>query len=96
MAYFQTKILVWENVMAICSILRPLGIFCGRFVHFVVIWYIFPFCTKKSGNPAHTRFFPKLLFQAASFIVKKFLTYKKKFEIFTSATFQTLRRHLVE
>jgi hypothetical protein len=41
----------------ILSILRPSGIFYGRLVHSVVIWYILVpvlvCCTvKKSGNPA--------------------------------------------
>jgi hypothetical protein len=26
--------------MAVLSVLRPNGIFCGHLVHFVVIWYI--------------------------------------------------------
>jgi hypothetical protein len=37
--------------MTIWSILRPIGIFYGHFVHFVVVWYIFPVlvcCTKKN------------------------------------------------
>jgi hypothetical protein len=37
--------------MAISSIVRPNVIFCGRLVHFVVIWYIFPVlvcCTEKN------------------------------------------------
>jgi hypothetical protein len=40
------KMLVYLKV--ICSILRPLGICCGRLIHFIVIWYIFPHCTKKN------------------------------------------------
>jgi hypothetical protein len=37
--------------MTIWSILRPLEIFYGHLVYFVVIWYIFPRCgifTKKN------------------------------------------------
>jgi hypothetical protein len=41
--------------MTIWSILRPLEIFYGHVVYFVVIWYIFPrfgiFDWGKSGNP---------------------------------------------
>jgi hypothetical protein len=51
--YFKTKnpnlgklwsVLQWKMLvyfMAIWSILHPLGILCGHFVYFVVIWYIF-------------------------------------------------------
>jgi hypothetical protein len=43
-------------IMAIWSILRPFGIFCGNLVCLMVIWYIYP-CLgmlrqKKSSNPA--------------------------------------------
>jgi hypothetical protein len=42
--------------MTIWSILRPLEIFYGHLVYFVVIWYIFPrfgiLDQEKSGNPA--------------------------------------------
>jgi hypothetical protein len=37
--------------MAIWNILRPFGKFCDHLVHFVLIWYIFPFlvsCTNKN------------------------------------------------
>jgi hypothetical protein len=43
-----------ENVgifMTIWSILRPIGIFYGHLVYFLVVWYIFPVlvcCTKKN------------------------------------------------
>jgi hypothetical protein len=41
--------------MAIWSIFRPLGIFYGTLVYFVVIWYIFTrfgmLKQEKSGNP---------------------------------------------
>jgi hypothetical protein len=49
MAYFQTKnpnldkfCMEWKMVyfMAIWSILRPSGIFCGHLVYFTAIWYI--------------------------------------------------------
>jgi preprotein translocase subunit SecY len=37
------------------SILWPLGIFCGHFIYFMVIWYMFThfgmFYEEKSGNP---------------------------------------------
>jgi hypothetical protein len=60
--YFQTKnrhsgtfwrVLHWKMVyfMAIWSILRPLDIFYGHLVHFVVIWYIsivLVYCTRKN------------------------------------------------
>jgi hypothetical protein len=45
----QLKILVY--FMTIWSIIRPLEIFYGHLVYFVVIWYISPrlaFCTKKN------------------------------------------------
>jgi hypothetical protein len=42
--------------MTISFILRPLEIFYGHLVHFVVIWYNFPrfgiLDQEKSGNPA--------------------------------------------
>jgi hypothetical protein len=42
-------------ILVIWNILRSLGIFCGHFGNFVVIWYIFPragiLCQEKSGNP---------------------------------------------
>jgi hypothetical protein len=44
--------------MDIWSILRPFGIFNGRLVYFVVIWYIFPvlvFCTEKNLATLHLR-----------------------------------------
>jgi hypothetical protein len=41
--------------MTIWSILRPLEIFYGYLIYFVVIWYIFPrfgiLDQEKSGNP---------------------------------------------
>jgi hypothetical protein len=41
--------------MTIWSILRPLEIFNGHLVYFLVIWYIFPgfgiLDQEKSGNP---------------------------------------------
>jgi hypothetical protein len=50
----QWKILVY--FMTIWSYLRPVDIFCGHLVHFMVIWYIFSRLGKlyheKSGNPA--------------------------------------------
>jgi hypothetical protein len=36
------RVLQLVYVMAIWSILRPFGIFCGHLVHFIVIWYILP------------------------------------------------------
>jgi hypothetical protein len=42
---------VFSIFIAVLSILRPNGIFYGRLVHFVVIWYIFPVlvcCTEKN------------------------------------------------
>jgi hypothetical protein len=43
--------------MAIRSILRPHGQFCGCFVYFTVIWYSFSrfgiLYQEKSGNPEH-------------------------------------------
>jgi hypothetical protein len=67
MAHFQTqnpnlgtfwRVLQWKmlvHFMTISSILRPFGTFCGRLLHFVVIWYIFPrfglLYQEKSGNP---------------------------------------------
>jgi hypothetical protein len=46
--------------MTICSILRPLEIFYGNLVYFVVIWYIFPHVgildQEMSGNPDPTSF----------------------------------------
>jgi hypothetical protein len=54
MMCFQTKntnlgkfrrVLQWKMLvyfMAIWSILRQCGIFCGHLVYFMVIWYIFP------------------------------------------------------
>jgi hypothetical protein len=63
MACLQTKnpnfgkfwrVLQWKILryfMTVWSILRPLEIFYGHLVYFVVIWYIFPvlvFCTKKN------------------------------------------------
>jgi hypothetical protein len=66
MAFFKPKIPIWVNVGGSCngklltiwSILRPLQIFYGHLVYFVVIWYIlwsfgifFPVlvsCTKKN------------------------------------------------
>jgi hypothetical protein len=62
MAYFQTKnpnlvkflrVLKWKMLvyfMAIWSIFRSFGIFCGHLVYFTVNWYIFPvliFCKKN-------------------------------------------------
>jgi hypothetical protein len=67
MVCFQTKncnsgkfwrVLPWEilvNFKTIWSILRPLEIFCGHLVYFVVICYIFPrfgiLDQEKSANP---------------------------------------------
>jgi hypothetical protein len=52
------RVLQWKmlvNYMAIPSIFLRFGIFCGRFVYFMVIWDIFQhFGTlyqEKSGNP---------------------------------------------
>jgi hypothetical protein len=46
--------------MPIWSILRPLEIFYGHLVDFVVIWYIFPrfgmLYQEKSGNPGQKVF----------------------------------------
>jgi hypothetical protein len=54
MVYFQTKFpdlgkiwsaLEWKILsyfMTIWKFLLPFGIYNGRLVHFVVIWYIFP------------------------------------------------------
>jgi hypothetical protein len=44
--------------IAIFSVLRPKGTFCGgHLVHFVVIWYILSrfgiLYREKSGNPGH-------------------------------------------
>jgi hypothetical protein len=45
--------------MTIWSILRPLKIFYGHLVYFVVIWYIFPplgiLDQEKSGNPNYDK-----------------------------------------
>jgi hypothetical protein len=53
------RVPLWKIVvyfMTIWSILRPLDIFYGHLVYFVVIWYIFPrfgiLDEEKSGNPA--------------------------------------------
>jgi hypothetical protein len=67
MVCFQTKnpnlgkicrALQWKTMVYFMdrwSILCPFVIFCGRFVKFVVIWYIFPrfgiLFQEKSGNP---------------------------------------------
>jgi hypothetical protein len=63
---FKPKIPIWVNfgrscykkswqIMTISFILRPLEIFYGHLVHFVVIWYNFPrfgiLDQEKSGNP---------------------------------------------
>jgi hypothetical protein len=68
MVCFQTKnpnlgkfcrVLLWKILvyfMTVWSILRPLQIFYGHLVYFVVFWYIFPrfgiLDQEKSGNPA--------------------------------------------
>jgi hypothetical protein len=68
MVCFQTKnpnlgkfcgVLLWKILvyfMANWSILRPLEIFYGHLVYFVVLWYNFPrfgiLDQEKSGNPA--------------------------------------------
>jgi hypothetical protein len=39
--------------MAIWSILRPFGIFCGHLVYFMVIWYIFSRFGKKNLATLH-------------------------------------------
>jgi hypothetical protein len=48
--------------MTISFILRPLEIFYGHLVHFVVIWYNFPrfgiLDQEKSGNPGRNGPFP--------------------------------------
>jgi hypothetical protein len=69
MVYFQTKNPNWGKFWRVLQrmmlvyfvdiwyILRPIGMYCGLSVHFIVIyivyfspfWYIAP---KKSGNPA--------------------------------------------
>jgi hypothetical protein len=43
--YGQMVYILWPfgTFVVILSILRPTGIFYGHLVHFVVIWYIFPF-----------------------------------------------------
>jgi hypothetical protein len=49
----QTKNLLL-SYMAIWSVLRSLGIFCGHLVYFMAIWYLFRFgmlYQEKSGNP---------------------------------------------
>jgi hypothetical protein len=67
--FFKPKIPIWVNLGRFCYgnswyILRPLEIFNGHLVYFVVIWYIFPilvFWTKKNlatlfaatGGPFH-------------------------------------------
>jgi hypothetical protein len=60
MAYFQTKnpdsgkfwrLLKWKMLvyyMAVWSILRLFGTFCGHSVYFIIIWYILVCCTKKN------------------------------------------------
>jgi uncharacterized Tic20 family protein len=63
MVYFQTKnpdmgkfyrLWQWKMLVyfiAVWSILRPFGIFCGHLVYFMVSWYDFPvlvYCTKKN------------------------------------------------
>jgi hypothetical protein len=43
--------LALEDILAVWSILRPFGTFCGHMVYFMVIWYIVPVlvcCTKKN------------------------------------------------
>jgi hypothetical protein len=62
MAYFQTKIPIWEKFGGSCNgrcgyILWPFGLFYGHLVYFMVIWYIYLVCfgmltEEKSGNPA--------------------------------------------
>jgi hypothetical protein len=91
MVYFQTKnrnlgkfwcVLQWKLLvyfMNICPILRPINIFYGPLVYFVVIWYIFPrvgiLYLQKSGNPdAESNFW---LCQRVSF--RKYLA--SKFQI---------------
>jgi hypothetical protein len=67
MVCFQTKnpnlgkfwsVLQWKMLvylMSIWSILRPLELFYGHLVYFVIIWYIFSrfgmLCQEKCGNP---------------------------------------------
>jgi hypothetical protein len=63
MVYFQTKnpdlgkfrrTLEWKMLkyfISFWNILRTFGIFCDHFVHFVLIWYIFPVlvsCTMEN------------------------------------------------
>jgi hypothetical protein len=56
--------------MALWSILRPFGIFCGHSVYLMVIWYSFSrfvmLYQEKSGNPAaysvEIAFFPPIFF----------------------------------
>jgi hypothetical protein len=62
--------------MTIWSILRPLEIFCGHMVYFVMIWCIFPrfgiLDQEKSGNPA-TPVFPDFAFTKKIELGKKCL-----------------------
>jgi hypothetical protein len=63
---FRPKILIWANLggtklnilfyyRAIWSILGPFGKFCGLWVYFMAIWYIFPvlvcFVPRKIWQP---------------------------------------------
>jgi hypothetical protein len=52
------RALQWKMVvclMAIRSILRPIDIFYGHLVHFVVVWYIFWFAVpRKIWQPWYT------------------------------------------
>jgi hypothetical protein len=61
----QWKILAY--FMTMWSILRPLEIFYGHLVYFVVIWNIFPIsvsCTKKNlATLAGLRHLPRLVAQ---------------------------------
>jgi hypothetical protein len=73
MVYFQTKnsnlgnyckVLQWKVLVyfiKIWSILKPFGIFYGRLVYSVVIWYVHDSCfgilyQEKSGNPGRHEF----------------------------------------
>jgi hypothetical protein len=86
MVCFQTKnpnlgkfwrVLLWKILvcfMTIWSILRPLEIYYGHLVYFVVIWYIFPrfgiLDQDKSGNPESQ-------FRKQSFFVVQYVPTKK-------------------
>jgi hypothetical protein len=68
MVYFQTKIQIWVNFGRSCngrcwkffraslSNLRQASIFYCHFVHFVVIWYIFPVLVCRAEKNLATLF----------------------------------------